>query len=260
MKKLISLALIIIFTLSFTACGTGKQLKIATNAEFEPWEFLDNNQKIVGFDIDLMNAIAEKMGVTVKYENMPFESVVASISSGQFDAAISGLTINESRKKSVDFSDPYYVGASQILIVKNDDTVFNGTTKAELDKQLEGKNIGVCKNFTGESYANGDEDWGFVKIKDATVKSYENISLALTDMKNGNVDAIIMDDTVAKKAVAANTDFKVIDIALTTESYGIAVKKGNKDLLDKINKAIKELKDEGKIDAFAKEWKVDGEE
>lgn len=258
MKKLLALVLVLAFALSLSACGTTKELRIATNAEFEPWEFFDENEKIVGFDVDLMKAVAEKMGVEVKFEDMPFTSVIASITSGQYDAAISGLTINETRKKSVDFSDAYYSGASQILIVKSDDTVFTGTDKAALDKQLEGKKIGVCSNFTGEAYANGDADWGFEKIKDATVNSYKNISLALADMSNGKVDVIIMDDTVAKEATAGKSEYKVIDIALTTESYGIAVKKGNTELLEKINKALKELKDEGKIDELITTWKVNG--
>ena len=258
MKKLLALVLVLAFALSLAACGNTKELRIATNAEFEPWEYLDADKKIVGFDIDLMNAVAEKIGAKIKFEDMPFDSVVASIGSGQYDAAISGLTINAARKKSVDFSDAYYSGASQILIVKSDDTVFTGTDKAALEKQLEGKKIGVCKTFTGESYAKGDEEWGFAGVKDANVKSYENISLALTDMKNGNIDVIIMDDTVAKEATQDKSEYKVIDIALTTESYGIAVKKGNTELLGKINKALKELKDEGKIDELMKTWKVNG--
>ena len=105
MKKLLALVLVLAFALSLAACGNTKELRIATNAEFEPWEYLDADKKIVGFDIDLMNAVAEKIGAKIKFEDMPFDSVVASIGSGQYDAAISGLTINAARKKSVDFSD-----------------------------------------------------------------------------------------------------------------------------------------------------------
>ena len=258
MKKLLALLIVFTFVLSFASCSSDSTtLKVATNAEFEPWEYLDENQQPTGFDIDLMKAIGEKIGMEIKFSDMKFESVVASIPSGTCDVAISGLTINATRQKSVDFSTPYYSGASQILIVKNDDTVFTGTTKEELDEQLKGKTIGVCKNFTGEAYANGDEDWGFTKVENATVKSYDSIGLAIADMKNGNIDVIIMDDTPAKEAANGDEAIKVVDVPLTTESYGIAIKKDNTELKEKIDNAIQQLFDDGTIDDLLAKWKLD---
>ena len=235
-------------------------LKVATNAEFPPFESLDTStNEVVGFDIDLMKMIAEKIGAEITFENMEFDGVIASIPSDTCDVAISGLTINAKRSKTVDFSVPYYEDTAQILIVNKDDAIFTGTTKEELDAQLENKKIGVCLGFTGQAYAQGDEEWGFSEIAGADVKIYDNVGLAVQDLKNGMIDAVIMDDAPAKEAVATAenvNDVKVIDIALTTESYGIAIKKGNTELKEKIDTAIAELKAAGKIDELKAKWEV----
>lgn len=235
-------------------------LKVATNAEFPPFESLDTStNEVVGFDIDLMKMIAEKIGAEITFENMEFDGVIASIPSDTCDVAISGLTINAKRSKTVDFSVPYYEDTAQILIVNKDDAIFTGTTKEELDAQLENKKIGVCSGFTGQAYAQGDEEWGFSEIAGADVKIYDNVGLAVQDLKNGMIDAVIMDDAPAKEAVATAenvNDVKVIDIALTTESYGIAIKKGNTELKEKIDTAIAELKAAGKIDELKAKWEV----
>jgi len=263
-RKILVMAIAVIMVLSlFSGCKKNDEntLYVATNAEFAPWEFLKDGE-IVGFDADLIKLVAEKMGMKVKFENMEFDSVLVSIASGSCDAAIAGLTINETRKKSVDFSTPYYIGASQILIVRENDDVFTGTTKEELDEQLKNKTIGVCIAFTGEAYAKGNEEWGFKGIEGADVEVYDNISTAAQDLKNGILDVIIMDDTVAYKLVETESFkgvLRVIDIPLTTEAYAIAVKKGNKDLLEKINKALKELEDEGKIKELFEKWEIDQE-
>ena len=256
--KILSLLMAIALVFTCAACGESeKKLIVATNAEFEPFESLDENNNPIGFDIDLMDAIGEKLGYEIQYDNMEFDGVVAAVNSGSCDAAISGLTINAKRKKSVDFADAYYSGAAQILIVPKNDTHYTGTTKEALDEQLKNQKIGVCSGFTGYFYAKGDDEWGFTAIEGADIKIYENVSLAIADMKNGNIGAIIMDDSVAKEAANENSDaVKVIDTALTVEEYGIAVAKGNEDLLKDINKALKELKEEGKIDELLKKYEL----
>ena len=252
MKKIIAIALAALLLIGcFAGCGTEKTdekvLKIATNAEFEPFESLDADGNYVGFDIDLINAIAEKIGYEIEFDNMEFDGVLAAVSSGSCDIGLSGLTVNAKRAKSVDFSKAYYQTA-QLLIVAANDTYFTGTTKEDLDKQLEGKKIGACSGYTGESYAKGNADWNFPGIKDANVKVYENLSLAISDLKNGNLDAILMDGPVAKEAAAQNKDVaKVIDVPLTVEDYAIAIQKGNDELKESIDKAIQELIDAGEV-------------
>ena len=245
--------------LSFAGCGARTDdnvLKIATNAEFEPFESLDADGNYVGFDIDLINAIAEKIGYEIEFDNMEFDGVIAAVASGSCDIALSGLTVNAKCAQSVDFSKAYY-STAQLLIVAADDTYFTGTTKEELDKQLEGKKIGVCSGYTGQSYVEGNADWEFPGIKDAKVKIFENLSLAISDLKNGNLDAIVMDGPVAKEAAAQNSDVaKVIDVALTVEDYGIAIQKGNTELKEAIDNAIDELVAEGEIQKLYNKYEL----
>lgn len=259
LKKIFALVLALCMLFCFAGCGedNSNKLIIATNAEFEPFESLDADGNYVGFDIDLMKAIGEKLGYEIQFDNMEFDGVVAAVQSNSCDAAISGLTINAKRKKSVSFTDAYYSGAAQILIVAADDQHYTGTTKEELDEQLKNQAIGVCSGYTGQFYAKGDEEWGFAAIEGADVKIYENVSTAIADIKNGTINAIIMDDSVAKEAAAANSaDVKVIDIALTVEEYGIAINKDNGDLVEKFNTALAELKEEGKIDELLEKYEL----
>ena len=258
MKKIIAIALMAIMLIGcFAGCGSSKKLLVATNAEFAPFESLNEDGEIVGFDVDLIKAIAEKMGYEVQFENMEFDGVVAAVANGTTDLAISGLTITAGRAKTVNFSNAYYSGAAQILIVGKDDTYYTGTDKAALDAQLKGQNIGVCSGYTGEFYAKGDEDWGFTAIEGANVKIYENISLAIADLKEGNINAIIMDDSVAKEAVAANASVaKVIDIALTVEEYGIAIDKTNPELKEKVDAALAELVEDGTVAKLLEKYEL----
>lgn len=251
----------LLMVLTCGGCGSKKNstLIVATNAEFEPFEYLDKDGKATGFDIDLIKAVAEKMGYDdVKVDNMEFDGVVAAVEQGACDVAASGLTINAKRKKSVDFSDPYYSSAAQILIVAKNDTYYTGTTKEELDEQLKNQKIGVCSGFTGQKYAEGDEEWGFKKIEGADIKIYDNLSNAIDDLKNGTINTIIMDNKAAEEAASQNSDaIKTINTPLTVEQYGIAVKKGDSEMLEKVNSALKELESEGKIKELLDKYNIE---
>ena len=245
----------VLFTAALTGCSgtpgdasgsdvsdSGKpKLKVATNAEFDPWEYIENGE-YVGADMDIMRAIADKL-------DMEFEAVLSALVSKTCDVAISGLTINQTREKQVDFSDPYYKTA-QVLIVRSDDNVFTGTNKEELDAQLKNKKIGVCTGFTGQQYVEGDPNWPFEPIEGAEAVIYDNIALAVQGLKNKAVDVIIMDGPTAEGAAATDENkdaIRVINIPLTVERYAIGVQKGNTDLMNKVNGALKELQNEGKI-------------
>lgn len=232
-------------------------LTVATNAEFPPFENYENGE-YVGFDMDILREIGAIMGKKVVINNMEFDATLVAVSTGNTDVAASGLTVNEKRKKSVDFTEPYY-SVGQILIVRADDSVFTGATAEELAAQLEGKTIGACSGYTGQTYVEGDADWGYPGIKDAKLKLYDNAASGVLDLQNGKLDAFVLDDAVARKIASseANKDsLKVVDIPLTVEDYAFAVKKGNTELLEKLNSALKQLKDNGKLDELTAKWEL----
>lgn len=241
--------------LALTACNdntaTGNKLVIATEAKFDPFEYIDKNGNYTGFDIELIDLLSKKMGYDgVVIKDMEFDAVLGAVSTGNADAAIAGLTINATRKKAVDFTDAYYDDSAQWILTKADDTVFTGTTKEELDAQLVGKKIGVAKGQTGYYYVTGakDGDWDFPGIKNADVKEYQDIPAAVLALKNNIVECVLADNAVAEEIVAKHSDIKAIKVALTVEAYGIAVKKGNIELANKFNVALKEAKADGSYD------------
>ena len=233
MKKAVSVLLLATMTaLLFvgTGCGKQKQLIMATNAEFPPYEYHDGDQ-IVGIDAEIAQAIADEVGAELVIEDMAFDSVLASVQTGKADMGIAGLTITEDRLQNVDFSTPYAT-AAQVIIVKEGSSI---TTPDD----LAGKNIGVQLGTTGDIYA---ED-----IEDANIERYNKGFEAVQALLQDKVDAVIIDNEPAKVFVSQNEGLIIVDEAFTYEEYAIAVKKGNTELLNKINDAIKKLQDSGKL-------------
>ena len=262
MKKIFLFLLvpvIILIVLGTIACLNARkdsnELTVATNAEFPPFERYENGE-FVGFDMDLVREIANIMGKKLVIENMEFDATLVAVSTGNVDVAISGLTMNEKRKRSVDFTDPYY-SIGQILLVRAGDNVFTGKTATELAEQLRGKTIGACSGFVGQTYVEGDADWGYPGVKGAKLKLYDNVAAGVLDLQNGKLDVFILDDAVARKVATSEVNkksVKVIDIPLTTESYAIAVQKGNTRLLEKLNSALDRLAKNGKLDELKTKW------
>ncbi len=233
------------------------KLKVATNAEFEPYEFIKDG-KFVGFDIDLMSEIAKKIGAEVTYQNMEFDGVVGAVLSGTCDLAISGLTITPKRAETVAFSVPY-INAAQFLIVRTDEKAINGSTKAKLDKQLEGKKIGVVTGFTGQKYVEGDASLKYAKIKNAKSAVFDNVSLAVAALRNKSIDVIVMDDVVAQKVCAVSSNkgaIKAIEVPLTVEKYAVAINKNNTDLKNKVDGAMKALIADGTVKKLLAKWEI----
>ena len=176
------------------------QLVVATNAGFEPFEYTKGD-KYLGIDMEIADALAKKLGKELVIQTMDFDAVCLSIGQHKCDIAMSGLTIKESRRKYVEFTDPYY-NASQRLIVKGDDTEFDAMKDAaSINAALKAKDpsvkIGVQNGTTGKMYCEGDEEAGFEKLPVSTV-GYKNGSLACQDMINGNIDYVIIDSAPAK--------------------------------------------------------------
>lgn len=229
--KLIVLVLCAAVTLSFS-----KTITVGTSADFPPFEYIENGQ-FVGLDMDLMREIAKIAGFELKFVDMSFDSLIPALRAGQIDVAAAAMTITDERKQVVDFSIPYWT-ADQSVIVKADSnltiTVLFGKYK-----------IGVQTGTTGDLWCT-DELVGKGILPEKNLKRYDTFILALSDLLNGNIDAIVLDSPVANR-FAATKPVKVVGIIVTGEQYGIAVRKGNKELLEAINRALRQIIDSGKM-------------
>jgi len=185
--------------------STKDQLVVATNAEFEPFEFKKGEQ-FYGIDMEIAKALADYLGKELVIKDMKFEAVVLSVQQGKADIAAAGLTVTEERAEQVNFTDSYYA-ASQRIVVKGDDAAFDTcTTKEEIDTILKGMDasvkIGGQNGTTGQYYVEGSEDFGFEKLP-ATFVGYDNASLAIQDLINGGVQYVIVDAAPAAAITTA---------------------------------------------------------
>lgn len=213
-----------------------RTVTVGTSADFPPFEYIENGQ-FVGFDMDLMREIAKIAGFELKFVDMSFDSLIPALRAGQIDVAAAAMTITEERKKVVDFSMPYWTADQSIIVKAGSDltiTVLFGKYR-----------IGVQTGTTGDLWCTENlVEKGL--LPERNLKRYDTFILALSDLLNGNIDAIVLDSPVANR-FAATKPVKVVGIIVTGEQYGIAVRKGNKELLDKINQALKTLIETGKI-------------
>lgn len=231
------------------------QLVVATNAAFAPFEYKMGN-KFAGIDMEIAKGFADFLGVELVIMDMEFDAVVTSVGKNGVDIGMAALTVNETRKQSVNFTDTYY-NASQVVIVKDSDTSLDGkATAAEIDAVLNvaGKKIGVQSGTTGEFYVKGDADWGFDGLTNAECKPYSNAALAVQDLKNGNLDYVVVDEAPAKNIVKSVGGVKVINVALTEEEYAFGVDKAQPELLAKANEYLKKIKENGTYEKIAQKY------
>lgn len=231
--KVTSLLLTLIMTVCcLSGCGAkdGNILKMATNAEFPPFEYIEEGE-IVGADVEIAQAIAEKLGKELEIVNIDFDAALTGAATGKYDMAVAGITANEDRKKNMNFTDEYYT-ASQAIIVMADSQI-------AVANDLKGKKVSCQEGTTGEAY---------LLDNNYEVQSYKTGAEAITALTAGKVDAVVIDDAVAR-ALSEKQEGKtvVLEEALTQEAYAIAIEKGNDELTDEINGALKELKEEGKL-------------
>lgn len=215
----------------------GDVLKMVTEATFPPYESYEGGE-IVGIDVDIAKAIAEELGMTLEIEDMAFDSLIAAVQSGKADIAAAGMTVTEDRLKNVNFTEPYATGI-QVIIVREDSDI------KSLD-DLVGKKIAVQTGTTGEIYA---ED-----IEGADIQSFTKATDAVLEVLNGKADAMMIDNEPAKAYVAANEGLKILEEEFAVEDYAIAVAKENTELLEKINNALKNLKESGKLDEIVAKY------
>lgn len=244
MKKLVSVLCVAMLMASvLVGCGNGSNddvLRVGTNAEFPPFEYVGDNGEPDGFDIALIKAIGEKIGYDVVVENMEFASLVGAIGT-KIDVAIAGMTIDEERLQSVDFSDPYYDAIQYVIVPEGSDI------KTAAD--LEDKRIGVQLGTTG--------DYAVEEIKGAEAAQYNKGVDAVNDLINGRVDCVIIDKN---PALVFESEYDGI-VALPgdqfdfgVEQYAIALPKGDTELAEKINTALKELKEDGTYDKLVEQY------
>jgi glutamine transport system substrate-binding protein len=253
MKKLGLFSLFLILTLMIAACGSKetagenadskKVYKVGVDTTYPPFEYKDGNE-YKGIDIDLINAIAKNQGFKIKLNPMDFGGIIPAMQANQLDVAIAGMSITDERKKVVDFSTPYF-DAGLTVVVKKD----NSGIKSVDD--LKGKTVAVKKGTTGAKYA--QDNAAKLGIK---VVQFNDSPAMFQEVSNGNADALIEDYPVISYAIAQkDLGLKIVGDRLNGDQYGIAVLKGqNKDLIEKINKGLAELKKDGTYDKIVKSY------
>ncbi|MFQ3621517.1 MAG: basic amino acid ABC transporter substrate-binding protein, partial [Spirochaetales bacterium] len=208
-----------------------------------PMEFVNENKEIVGFDIDLMKAIAEAAGFEVEIKNTAWDGIFAGLANDSYDAVISSVTITDERKQTMDFSDPY-INAGQVLIVQAK------TEKVSQLSDLKGKAVGAQIGTTGAMEIQ--------KVSGVTLKTYDELGLAIEDLVNGRIAGVVADTPIAADYVLQNNNYKgklkIVGEPFTEEYYGIAVKKGNTKVLDLINTGLRKVKESGKLKALEDKW------
>ena len=238
--KILSVVLALILVIGcFAACGKKEEKKteekktlvMATNAEFPPYEYHEGDA-VVGIDAEIAKLIADKLGMELKIEDVAFDSIIPGVQAGKYDMGMAGMTVNEERLQSVNFSDSYATGV-QVVIVKE------GGSIASLD-DIAGKKIGVQTSTTGDIYASGD-------FGDENVVKFDSGAAAVEALKSGKVDCVIIDNEPAKSYVAANEGLKILETEYAVEDYAICFAKDNTELQEKVNAALKELIADGSV-------------
>lgn len=221
-------------------------ITVAMNPEFAPFEFktlVNGKDTIVGADVELANAIGEKLGVKVKFSSMSFNNVLASLQSGKADIAISGISATPERAKVYDFSKTYYDSVNKVIIKKSDLEKYTDANS------LKDQSVATQKGTIQETIAKE-------QLEGAKVVSLVQNGEMINELKSGQVEAVVFEEPIAKAYVAKNDDLVIADIDLTSEksdAYAVAMPKGSTALKAKIDEVITELVDSGKMDQLVQE-------
>ena len=215
-------------------------LTMATNATFPPYEYYEGNE-IIGIDVDIADAIAKKLGLELKIEDMEFNSIIIAVTQGKADIGLAGMTVMEERLDAVNFSDSYATGIQAIIVAKDSD--IQGVD------DLKGKKIGVQLMTTGDIYATDD----FGK---ENVEAYNKGADAVMALKQGKVDAVIIDNQPALAFVRETEGLKVLDTQYKVEDYAAALSKDNEGLLTAVNGGLAELEQDGTLQSIIEKYIV----
>ncbi|KAJ9433650.1 MULTISPECIES: arginine ABC transporter substrate-binding protein [Enterobacterales] len=240
MKKVVIAALLAGLSLSASAAQT---LRFATEASYPPFEFVDSDNKIQGFDVDLANALCKEMDATCTFTNQAFDSLIPSLKFRRFDAVMAGMDITPDREKQVLFSKPYYDNSAIFIAQKG---------KMADVAALKGKRVGVQNGTTHQKYLSD-------KHSDITVVPYDSYQNAVLDLKNGRIDAVFGDTAVVNEWLKQNANLAPLGEKVTDKDYfgtglGIAVRQGNSELQGKFNAALEKIKADGTYKTIYSKW------
>ena len=236
MKNILKLSLFFICLIVIVGCGKkdDNKLVMVTEAGFAPYEYYENGE-IVGVDVDIAKAIAKELGKELVIKDIAFDSIINEVRTGKADIGAAGISYSDERAKKVDFSINYSV-SKQVVIVKNDS--FINSINDINDKKIAVQLGSVADTYVTENY------------KNAEIVRQKKYLAAIEDLKVGKVDLVVMDELPAKEIIEKNSGIKILDGELTSDSYGMIVKKGNTELLETVNKVLNRLSSDGSIDNF----------
>ena len=239
MKKLFKSLVMgaMVLSLSVTAFAKEK-IYVGTNAEFPPFEYLENGE-IKGFDMELVNEIGKILDADIKIVDMAFDGLLPALQMKKVDLVIAGMTANEERMKTVSFTQPYYT-ASQVIIVKE------GNDSIKSFDDLKGKKVGVMLGFTGDMVVS--------EIEGVKIERFNAAYAGIMALQAGKVEAVVLDSEPAKNYVAQNKGLVLADADAEQEEYAIAVRKNDKALLEKVEKALNEIKENGTYDKLLQKY------
>ena len=266
MKKILAIfmatLLLIGSTVALSSCGKD-EIVVQTNAFFAPFEYYEGTE-IVGVDVDIMALVGEKMGKTVKFDNVEFSAIIDNVAAGEVcDCGAAGITITDERKEKVDFSTPYYTSVQYVIYATDDESIETKSVNGNeyiVWEALAGKTIGTQTDTTGWIYTDGeinataDNDYGYDGVLYNTkteLKNFDNAQLAADGIGSNIVDVVIIDELPAEYIVSKNSSLKCVplyysgetdaDDAPVEEKYAICVTKGNDELLAAINEVLADL-------------------
>ncbi|MGM0103210.1 polar amino acid transport system substrate-binding protein [Enterococcus sp. AZ089] len=267
MKKLFGALVVLTGILVLGACGNGSSsstgsssasgsadnqleaikaagvLNVATSADFAPFEFhalIDGKDTIVGADIDMVNEIADRLGVEVNILDLDFNAVLTALQQGKADIAVSGISATDERKQTFDFTDNYFTPEQKVVVNKNNESAFDSI------ESLSGKKVGAQKGSIQEMIVQD-------QLADSQLVSIAKVPNLVNELKQGSIDGLVLESAVAESYVAQNDDLVITDVALEAsegDSYAIALPKGSTELQEELNSILKELIEDGTIDEY----------
>lgn len=222
--------------------GGGEPLVVGSDVPYPPFEeFGKTKSEFKGFDIELVEAIAEKIGRTPEFKDTSFDTIFRDLAQGKFDMVASATTITDEREETVDFTNPYYLPSAQSIVVKK------GNSDLKTDQDLEGLVVGVQQGTTGEEYVEEE-------IKTKELRTYPQGPDTIPALKAGTIDAVVIDRPVAENIIEADSDLEISGGIETEEQYGFVVQQGDEELLTELNDALKEVIDSGEYKTIYTKW------